>query len=99
YISTASGWAGLESTLAHEFQHMIHWHEHPNQDIWLNEGSSMLAEALNGYDAQGTDTAFMRQPGVQLNAWQPSPDLARPYYGASLLFLDYLRTHYGGTSI
>lgn len=99
YISTTSGYAGLESTLAHEFQHMIHWHEHPNQDIWLNEGSSMLAEALNGYDVQGTDADFMRQPGVQLNAWEPTPSRARGNYGASLLFLQYLMDRYGGKDI
>src|SRR5207237_3092571 len=58
YISTAGGWNGLESTLAHEFQHMIHWHEHPNQDIWLNEGSSVLASALHGYPVQSLGSAF-----------------------------------------
>ncbi len=99
YISTAAGWGGLESTLAHEFQHMIHWHEHPNQDIWLNEGSSVLASALNGYDVQGTDGDFMRRPDTQLNAWQPSPSLARANYGGAFLFLDYLMQHYGGAPI
>lgn len=99
YISTGGGWVGLESTLAHEFQHMIHWHEHPNQDIWLNEGSSVLASALNGYTVLGVDGDFMRDPDVQLNAWQASPGLARPNYGAAFLFLDYLRTHYGGDPV
>ncbi len=99
YINTAGGWDGLESTLAHEFQHMIHWHEHPNQDVWLNEGASVLASALNGYDVMGVDGDFMRSPDVQLNAWRENPDLARANYGASFLFLDYLRLHYGGDKI
>jgi hypothetical protein len=99
YISTNGGWAGLESTLAHEFQHMIHWHEHPNQDIWLNEGAAVLASALNGYDVQGVDADFMRDPGAQLNGWKPSPAMARPNYGAAFLFLDYLMLHYGGDKV
>ena len=99
YVSTALGWNGLEGTLAHEFQHMIHWHEHANQDIWLNEGASVLAMALNGYDVLGVDSDFMRTPNTQLNAWQPSPSMARPNYGAAFLFLDYLREHYGGDKI
>jgi immune inhibitor A len=99
YISTTSGWGGLEGTLAHELQHMIHWHEHANQDIWLNEGASVLASALNGYDVLGVDVDFMQDPDVQLSAWQPSPGLARANYGAAFLFLDYLMAHYGGEQI
>ncbi|MDQ6694471.1 MAG: immune inhibitor A [Chloroflexota bacterium] len=99
YINTDGGWNGIESTLAHEFQHMIHWYEHPNHDVWLNEGASVLASALNGYDVVGVDGDFLADPDVQLNAWQSSPDAARSNYGASLLFLDYLRTHYGGDKV
>jgi hypothetical protein len=96
YINTDSGWGNVESTLAHELQHMIHWHEHPNHDVWLNEGASMLAQAVNGYSLGGVDDDFMRNPDTQLDAWQSSPDLARANYGAAYLFLDFLRDHYGG---
>ena len=95
YISTDNGWGNVESTLAHEFQHMIHWHEHPNHGVWLNEGASTLAQAVNGYSLGGVDDDFMRNPDTQLDAWQSSPDLARANYGASYLFLDFLRDHYG----
>ena len=96
YINTDNGWGNVESTLAHEYQHMIHWHEHPNHDVWLNEGASMLAQAVNGYSLGGVDDDFMRRPDTQLDAWQASPDLARANYGAAYLFLDFLRDHYGG---
>ena len=99
YVSNRNGWSELEGTLAHEFQHMIHWHEHPNQDIWLNEGASVLAAAINGYDILGVDAVFMRNSNVQLNSWEPNPDVARPNYGAAFLFLDYLMGHYGGDKI
>lgn len=44
----------LPGTLAHEFQHMISYHQHvllrhgPVEDNWLNEGLSHLAEELAG---------------------------------------------------
>ncbi len=103
YINTGSSWdpatgdlESIEGTLAHEFQHMIHWHENAGHDVWLNEGASVLATTLNGYDTVGVDNDFMAAPDVQLNAWQSNPDAARANYGAAFLFLDYLRTHYGG---
>ncbi len=99
YINTDGGWGGLESTLAHEYQHMIHWNQNPHHDVWLNEGASMLAQALNGYTLGGVDEDFMRDPDTQLNAWQASPNLARANYGAAFLFLDFLRNYYGGDDI
>ncbi len=39
----------FDGLLAHEFQHMIHWNQDPNEDSWLNEGLSELAWYLNGY--------------------------------------------------
>ena len=38
-----------EGVLAHEFQHMVHWHVDPNEDTWLNEGLSELATLITGY--------------------------------------------------
>ncbi len=99
YLNTGSGWFGIESTLAHEFQHMIHWNEHANHDVWLNEGMSVLASALNGYEDVGVDTDFMANTDTQLNAWDSTPNASIVHYGASFLFLDFLRAHYGGKEI
>jgi immune inhibitor A len=96
YININGGWVDIESTLAHEFQHMIHWHQQANHDVWLNEGAAVLASALNGYDMLGVDADFMRSPDTQLNAWQANPNAARANYGASFLFLDFLSSQYGG---
>ena len=41
---------GTYSTLAHEFQHMIHWYRDRNEETWMNEGFSVLAELLNQYN-------------------------------------------------
>lgn len=99
YISTGRSWSGIESTLAHEFQHMIHWNEHSNHDIWLNEGMSVLASALNGYEVGGVDHRFMADPDVQLNAWGAAPNESASHYGGAFLFLDFIRAHYGGKDV
>jgi immune inhibitor A len=49
------------STLAHEFQHMIHWYQNRNAETWLNEGASMLAQSINGFDA-GSNMTFFNDP-------------------------------------
>lgn len=99
YVNSTGDWSGLESTLAHEHQHMIHWHQNAGHDVWLNEGASMLAQDINGYGAGGVEHDFVTRPDVQLNGWQANPDAARANYGASFLFFDFLRTHYGGDDV
>jgi hypothetical protein len=95
YINSANtlpGGGDFDLTLAHEFQHMIHWHMHPHDSLWLNEGMSMLAEQLNGFSV-GEQQDFLSQPKTQLDAWDPNNDF--PHYGASYLFLSYLNDRFG----
>ncbi|MFQ6092533.1 MAG: FlgD immunoglobulin-like domain containing protein [bacterium] len=37
------------ASLAHSLQRMIHWYNDPNEERWLAEGCSMLAQFLCGY--------------------------------------------------
>jgi len=83
------------STIAHEFQHMIHWHEDFNEDTWVNEGFSELAAYLNGYDVGGADYAFLKKPDTQLNTWDGSVDGRAPHYGNSYLFMTYFLDRFG----
>ncbi len=94
YIGMPPGGA-YEGVLAHEFQHMIHWHVHPNQAIWINEGMAELAMKINGYDAGGVESAFEADSGVQLNFWSTPVSTTLPHYGAAYLFMDYLYGRYG----
>ena len=99
YLNTESatvGTAGFDATLAHEFQHMIHWHMHPRDDAWINEGSSMLAQQLNGYTADGDDGQFAQMPDTQLDAWSINSDRDIAHYGGSFLWMLYFYQHYGG---
>ncbi len=91
-------WAG---TLAHEFQHMIRWYHHPSDTVWMNEGFSMLAEDVNGYEP-GNEPAFLGNPDLQLDAWSDlsvSPQETTAHYGAAYLFLKYFLGRFGDTGI
>lgn len=87
-------------TLAHEFQHMIHWYQDKNESTWLNEGASELATQLNGVargdDFLRPDQVFASDPDLQLNTW-PDPDQgdSYPYYGSAYLFLNYFLSRFG----
>ena len=85
------------ATLAHEFQHMIHWNVNRDRDVWLDEGFAEAAMFLNGYSIGGADAAFTRNPDTQLNAWD-EPGRAAPHYGASYLFTRFLMDRFGGES-
>ena len=91
------GTAGFSATLAHEFQHMIHWYHHGRDDAWINEGSSMLAQALNGYTADGLDQSFAAALATQLDAFcyddsSCADTSSVAHYGAAFHFYQ----HYGG---
>jgi immune inhibitor A len=84
-------------TLAHEFQHMIHWYQNRNAETWLNEGASMLAESLNGFDA-GSKMTFLNGPDLQLNSWadlSSSIEEASGHYDAAYLFMKYFLDRFG----
>jgi immune inhibitor A len=81
--------------LAHEFQHMIRWHQDRNETSWLNEGFSELAAFLNGYYEGGFDTLYANNPSIQLNDWPNSISTTAPHYGASFLFVNYFLGRFG----
>lgn len=83
-------------TLAHEFQHMIHWHQDRNESNWVSEGFSELAVLLNNFYVGGFDALYMRNPDLQLNNWpDDSQEDSTPHYGASFLFLTYFLDRFG----
>jgi immune inhibitor A len=83
------------STMAHEFQHMIHWNTDRNEDLWLNEGFSVLAQHINGYTVGGFDASYALNPDLQLSDWSLDHGANGPHYGAAFLYLDYLLGRFG----
>jgi len=98
--STEPGDSSYDAILAHEFQHMVHWHLDPNEDSWVNEGASELSARLCGYGVTGAVDSFALQPDTQLNAWALSPDEdTLPHYGASYLWMDYFLQRMGPAAL
>ncbi|MBK8050358.1 MAG: immune inhibitor A [Anaerolineales bacterium] len=85
-----------ETTLAHELQHMIHWHMDRGEDLWINEGLAEYAQEVAGYPP---DTLFVNSfandPDLQLTGWGTMVGANGPHYGAAYLFVAYLAQRFG----
>lgn len=104
YMHTGDGYLtpntdGYNEALTRSFQHMIHWHLRPSDPAWLDNGMTMLAQHINGFDAAQVDQAFLAAPNTQLTTWCADPTCNPLNYGAALLFLDYFAEQYGGYSV
>ncbi|MFQ5614181.1 MAG: hypothetical protein ACE5H9_18825 [Anaerolineae bacterium] len=96
--SLAPGNSFFDGILAHEFQHMIHWHQDRNEPVWVNEGLSELAFLLNGFKNDQKMQAFLGGPDLQLNTWTSLTDARSKsiaHYGASYLFMVYFLERFG----
>ncbi len=99
FILSASMLRADENTygvLAHEFQHMIHQAQDPDEVSWLNEGFSELAVLLNGYQRGFFDTFYVSAPDIPLLHWpDPTEASTLPYYGGGFLFTLYFLERFG----
>lgn len=85
----------LHAVLAHELCHMQQFNLRKRSVVWFNEGQAQLCERANGY-VVGFEHLFLQQPDTQLNAWTDLDERSAPHYGASFLFLEYVRHRTGG---
>lgn len=88
------GTQGYNGLLAHEFQHMIHWHNDPNEDAWVNEGLSELAMRVAGLPVSSAPS-YARSPDIQLNDWPDQGQDTGPHYGGGYLLMEYLLGRFG----
>ena len=65
------------ATLAHEFQHMLHWNGDPDEDRWVDEGCSEYAELACGYK-NTTGEVARNYLGVPNLLRSPDPNLPVP---------------------
>lgn len=84
------------STLAHEFQHMIHWHHDPKEAQWFNESMSQYASFVNGYGHPSQLLFFYRNPDNNLLAWAPETMVTN--YGQTYLMGYFMATHLAKTA-
>jgi len=85
-----------ETVLAHEFQHMVHWYNDRNEETWVNEGLSELAQEVAGYPPDtGFASVFANIPDTQLNTWSDNPAGNGEHYGSAYLFMAYILQRFG----
>jgi len=84
-------------TLAHEYQHLIHYNTNNQSETFFNEGCSEVASILNGYQTRG-NSGFAGNTNYSLFAWdfddaQGAKILAD--YERAMTFVHYLNEQYG----
>jgi hypothetical protein len=85
-----------EGVFAHEFQHLIHFDQDPDEPSWVDEACADLAMFVCGYGHSSGHIAyyFVYHETTPLTFWGGG----LPDYGASYLFALYMYEHYGGAS-
>ena len=83
-----------EGVFAHEFEHMIHFDQDPDEPSWVDEGLADLAGYFCGYGhSDGHIDYYLRRHWyTPLTFWGGGLE----DYGASYLFALYLYDHFGG---
>lgn len=81
------------ATLAHEFQHLIHWGRDADEEEWINEGLSGYAEEIVGFlEADPSKVpSFLADPSTNLTQWV----FEAASYGKTYLFASFLAERYG----
>ena len=81
------------ATLAHEFQHLIHWGRDSDEERWIDEGLSGYAEELVGFPEADPSMvpSFLADPSINLTHWV----FDSANYGKTYLFASFLAERYG----
>ena len=81
------------ATLAHEFQHLIHWGRDSDEEEWIDEGLAGYAEELVGFPEADPSMvpSFLADPSINLTHWVS----ASANYGKTYLFASFLAERYG----
>ena len=76
--------------VAHELQHAIHRMADPDEETWINEGLSRLAETFFGPSYE-FDYFVGSCPPTNIATWPEKPGVASCNYAGAGLFMGYLR--------
>jgi hypothetical protein len=98
YIDSREGLLNTSTilnTLAHEFQHLIHYGFNENSDLFINEGCSEVAGLICGYPDR-TNPNYLRNTNTNLfNFPREDEILQNQAYERALTFFHYLYEQHG----
>lgn len=86
----------FDGILAHEFQHMIHWNQDRNEELWINEGMSELAAYLNDFPVGSSLQSYLSDPDITVTRWEVQTG---PFYGSAYSFARYLYERFGRETV
>jgi hypothetical protein len=102
----------LSATMAHEFQHMIHFYQKRalnDPSYWLDEAMSGYAEYANGYRIENginqskalqSQKYFSYVNSISVNQWHSdsdTSDIVNAHYGKAYLFGTWLAMNFGSS--
>ncbi len=91
----AAGVTALLSTIAHEFQHLIHYRTNPRSQVLFNEGCSEVASIMLGYKDR-SNSSYLRGTNVPMFTWNYSDSRKLLVdYERAMTFMYYLYEQYG----
>ena len=95
-FTNSTKFAFAKQTLAHEFQHMINYNYHgSSQETFLNEGCSLIAELINGYDFREQES-FASDDSQYLFNWRTDDaDKVLCDYSRAARFMLYYYEQFG----
>lgn len=95
-LLSSSGLQNGISTTAHEFQHMIHYNYDQNEETFVNEGLSMIAEVVCGFNMR-EQTSYANETNIYLFEWRGDDNVAvLSDYSRAALFTLYIKEQIGG---
>jgi hypothetical protein len=98
-IGIRVGDADFNDTLAHEFQHMIHWEQKTRlqnkvDETWLDEAMSTVAGTYCGYGPSSYSVwIYEMDPSNSLTLWDSSAE----DYGVAYMWAQYFKDRFGDT--
>lgn len=89
----------MYSMFAHEFTHMITYHNQRNEETWWSEGVAQLAEFLNDTRQGWEGYSYLVSPDIPLTKWTDDMSQADSYYAGAYLFMMYLYGRFGSEAL
>jgi hypothetical protein len=91
----SGGVAGLLGTIAHEYQHLIHYGLYPSSEVFFNEGCSEVASIVCGYKSR-SNSVFLSNTNVSMMRWSYSDNTqVLSDYARAMTFMHYMNEQYG----
>jgi hypothetical protein len=93
-LSTSGGLQSGMQTAAHEFQHMIHFNNDPNEITFINESCSMTAEVVCGYPLFNA-SLYANETNHYLFDWRSDITASLTDYSRGERYGIYMRDQFG----